>query len=174
MSDPRYPIGPFRPDSNPTSESRRRHIQQIQELPSRFRQAVAGLSSQQLDTPYREGGWTVRQVIHHVPDSHINAYIRCKLALTEDKPTIKPYDEGAWAKMKDVELTPIDVSLGILETIHARWLTILRTLQPEEFARQFTHPEAGLKDVDWLVALYSWHGNHHLAHITSLKERMNW
>lgn len=172
--DPRYPVGHFSPDPAPTSSSRVRHIDQIQSLPSRLRKTVTGLSAQQLDTPYREGGWTVRQVIHHVPDSHLNAYIRCKLALTEATPTIKPYDEGAWAQLKDSQLTPTEVSLQLLEAVHARWVVLLRTLQPEEFARELNHPEAGIKNIDWLVALYSWHGNHHLAHISSLKERMKW
>jgi hypothetical protein len=174
MSDPRYPIGRFSPDSDPTPSTRERHISQIASLPSRLRQAAAGLSPQQLDTPYRDGGWTVRQVIHHVPDSHLNAYVRCKLALTEAAPTIKPYDEGAWARLKDSQLTPVEVSLNLLEAIHARWVVLLRTLQAEDFACQLIHPEAGIKNVDWLLALYSWHGDHHLAHITSLKERSHW
>lgn len=174
MSDPRYPIGRFTPDANPTPASRSRHINEIGALPSRMRQAVAGFSAKQLDTPYREGGWTVRQVIHHVPDSHLNAYIRLKLALTENKPTIKPYDEGAWARLKDVELTPIDVSLNILEAIHSRWVVLLRTLEPADFAREFNHPEAGVKNLGWLLEIYSWHGNHHLAHITTLKETSGW
>jgi DinB superfamily len=174
MSDPRYPIGRFTADSNPTPATRDRQIAQIATLPSRLRQAVAGLSPQQLDTPYRDGGWTVRQVIHHVPDSHLNAYVRCKLALTEATPTIKPYDENAWARLKDCELTPVEISLNLLESVHARWVVLLRTLQPEDFARQLNHPDAGIKDIDWLLALYSWHGDHHLAHITALKERSKW
>src|SRR5215467_2741749 len=174
MSDPRYPIGRFHMDPNPTTETRNHHIDQIASLPDRFREAVAGVSQQQLDTPYRDGGWTVRQVIHHVPDSHLNAYIRCKLALTESIPTIKPYDEGAWAQLKDSELTPPETSLVMLESLHARWVVLLRSLQPQDFARQLVHPESGAKNVDWLLSLYSWHGNHHLGHITSLKERMNW
>jgi hypothetical protein len=174
MTDPRYPIGPFRPDSNPTPETRARHIHEIQELPARFRKTVTGLSARQLDTPYRDGGWTVRQVVHHVPDSHLNAYVRTKLALTEPTPTIKPYEEAAWARLKDSETTPIEVSLSLLDAIHIRWVIILSALEEQDFARQFNHPEAGLKNLDWLLALYSWHGNHHLAHITSLKQRLNW
>ena len=174
MSDPRYPIGRYTPDSNPTPATRANHIHEIETLPSRFRQAVKGLSAGQFDTPYRDGGWTVRQVVHHVPDSHINAYVRCKLALTEATPTIKPYDEVAWTGLKDVELTPIETSLAILEAIHSRWVVLLGTLQPGDYAREFNHPEAGVRNVDWLIGLYSWHGNHHLAHITSLKERMKW
>lgn len=174
MSDPRYPLGRFTPDVNPTSASRGRHMNEIGALPSRMRQALDGLSAKQLDTPYREGGWTVRQVIHHVPDSHLNAYIRFKLALTENSPTIKPYDERAWALLKDVELTPVEVSLNMLEAIHNRWVVLLRTLESADFAREFNHPEAGVKNLDWLLGLYSWHGNHHLAHITTLKERSGW
>ncbi len=174
MSDPRYPIGRFTPDQNSSTETRARHIDGIAGLPSRFRQAATGLSPEQLNTPYRDGGWTVRQVIHHVPDSHLNAYIRCKLALTENSPTIKPYDENAWAKLKDTELTPPDISLALLEATHVRWVALLRSLQAEDFQRQFNHPEAGVRSIDWLLALYDWHGNHHLAHITSLRERMKW
>src|SRR5262245_21907238 len=125
MADLRYPIGRFTPDAAPTPETRARHIGEIAALPPRMRKAVAGLSQEQLNIPYREGGWTVRQVVHHVSDSHMNGYIRCKLALTEDVPTIKPYDESAWAKLEDTALTPVDVSLSLLEAIHARWVTLL-------------------------------------------------
>jgi hypothetical protein len=174
MSDSRYPIGRFVPDAHPSPELRKSHIDQIAGLPARLRQAVHGLTSDQLNTPYREGGWTVRVLAHHVPDSHLNAYIRCKLALTEDTPTIKPYDEAAWAKLKDSELTPVEVSLTLLECIHERWVTLLRSLGEQDFQRQFKHPEIGTMSLDGLVALYDWHGNHHLAHITSLRERMRW
>jgi uncharacterized damage-inducible protein DinB len=174
MPDLRYPIGPFSPDSNPTPELRAKHIEEISALPKRFRQAITGLSKEQFDTPYREGGWTVKQVVHHVPDSHLNAYIRCKLALTENVPTIKAYNEDAWAKLKDSELTPIEVSLALLESIHNRWVTLLRSLQPDDFQRKFNHPEAGVMTLDRLVNLYDWHGRHHTAHITTLRERMRW
>jgi uncharacterized damage-inducible protein DinB len=175
MNDPRYPIGRFSADLSSTPETRARHIDAIAGLPSRLRQAVSQLSPEQLNTPYREGGWTVRQVVHHVPDSHLNAYIRCKLVLTEETPTIKPYDEDAWARLKDSELTPTEVSLNLLQAVHARWVTLLGSLRADDFQRCFIHPEAGgARDLDWLVALYDWHGNHHLAHITSLKERMRW
>lgn len=174
MSDPRYPIGRFSPDPVPNPATRARHIEAISDLPPRMRQAVAGLNDNQLNTPYREGGWTVRQVIHHVPDSHLNAYIRFKLAMTEDSPTIKPYDEGAWATLKDSELAPVNVSLNLLESLHARWAVLLRSLKPEDFQKKFVHPESGPHDLDWLLNLYSWHGNHHLAHIATLRERMNW
>ncbi len=174
MTDPRYPIGRYTPDSSPTPETRKQHIAEIAALPERFRRAVAGLAQAQLDTPYREGGWTVRQLIHHVPDSHMNAYIRCKLALTEDVPTIKPYDQNAWARLADSALTPVEVSLALLEAVHARWVTLLRSLQPEEFQRKFNHPETGAQTVDSTVEYYAWHSNHHLGHITSLRQRMKW
>jgi uncharacterized damage-inducible protein DinB len=143
-------------------------------LPQRFRNAVSGLSDIQLSTPYREGGWTVRQLIHHLPDSHLNAYIRCKLALTEDSPTIKPYDQEAWANLADSALTPPEVSLSLLEAVHTRWVTLLRALTPDDFQRKFNHPETGVQSVDSTVAFYAWHGNHHLGHITALRERMKW
>jgi uncharacterized damage-inducible protein DinB len=174
MPDLRYPIGRFTPDPAPTAETRARHIGEIAALPRRIRKAVAGLSQEQLNTPYREGGWTVRQLVHHVPDSHLNAYIRCKLALTENIPTIKPYDQSAWANLQDAALTPVDVSLSLLEAIHARWVTLLRALKTEDFQRQFKHPETGTQTIDSTVALYAWHSNHHLAHITGLRERMGW
>lgn len=174
MTDPRYPIGRFVPDTNPAPETRASHIGSIASLPGRIRQAVAGLDSSQMDTPYRDGGWTVRQVLHHLPDSHLNAYIRFKLAITENNPTIKPYDEAAWARLKDSELTPVEISLTLLESLHARWTVLLRSLRTEDFQRSFVHPESGPHDVDWLLALYSWHGNHHLGHITQLRERMGW
>jgi hypothetical protein len=174
MTDPRYPIGRFTLDASPTPETRNRHIAEIAALPQRFRQAVAGLTPAQLDTPYREGGWTVRQLIHHVPDSHMNAYIRCKLALTEDVPIIKPYDQTAWANLADSALTPVEVSLALLEAVHARWVTLLRSLPAQDFKRRFNHLEAGVHDLDWLVAQYDWHSNHHLGHITALKEKMKW
>ncbi|HZS27872.1 MAG TPA: bacillithiol transferase BstA [Candidatus Angelobacter sp.] len=174
MNDPRYPTGRFSPDPAPTPATRARHIENIAGLPQRMRQAVAGLKDNQLNTPYREGGWTVRQVVHHVPDSHLNAYIRFKWAMTEENPTIKAYDETAWATLKDSELTPVDVSLNLLESLHARWAVLLRSLKPEDFQRKFVHPDSGPHDLDWLLGLYSWHGNHHLAHITGLKEKMGW
>jgi uncharacterized damage-inducible protein DinB len=174
MADLRYPIGPFAPDSNPTPELRAKHLDEIAQLPERFRNAVAGLKQDQLDTPYREGGWTVKQLVHHVPDSHLNAYIRCKLALTENVPTIKPYNEDAWAKLKDSELTPIEVSLTLLESIHSRWINLLTSLSPDDFQRKLNHPEAGVMTIDRVVNLYDWHGRHHTAHITALRERMKW
>jgi uncharacterized damage-inducible protein DinB len=174
MTDPRYPIGRFVPDATPTPATRAAHIDAIDRLPARMRRAIAGLTAQQLNTPYREGGWAVRQVVHHVPDSHLNAYVRFKLAVTEENPTIKAYDETAWAGLKDSELTPIEVSLMLLESLHARWVVLLRSLKAEDFRRKWVHPESGAHDVDWLLGLYSWHGTHHVAHITSLRERMGW
>lgn len=174
MPDPRYPIGTYSPNATPTPESRNRNIQEIASLPDKMRTALAGLSPQQLETPYREGGWSLRQVAHHVPDSHLNAYVRTKLALTENVPTIKPYDEAAWARMKDSEITPIDVSLALLESVHARWVAVLQAMKEDDFRRKWNHPESGIHDMDWLLGLYSWHGNHHLAHITTTRERMKW
>jgi hypothetical protein len=174
MTDPRYPTGRFSPDPNPTSETRARHIEEIAGLPSHMRRAVDGLKENQLNTPYRDSGWTIKQVVHHVPDSHLNAYVRFKLTITEDTPTIKAYDEAAWARLQDTEETPIEVSLNLLESLHARWVVLLKSLRPEDFQRKFNHPESGPHDADWLLALYAWHGKHHLAHITSLRERMKW
>ena len=174
MPDPRYPIGPFTPDQNPSPESRQRHIEQIAALPAKMRTALRGLKPDQLETPYRDGGWTLKQVAHHVPDSHMNAYVRFKLALTENVPTIKPYDEAAWAKLKDAEVTSIEVSLNLLEALHIRWVNLLRAMKAEDFNRKLSHPESGVQTLDRMLALYDWHGNHHLAHITSTRERMKW
>jgi hypothetical protein len=132
------------------------------------------LSTQQLDTPYREGGWTVRQVAHHVPDSHMNAYVRFKLALTEEDPVIKPYAEDRWARLGDTQATPIEVSLALLESLHSRWVGLLRSLRPEDWKRTFRHPELGLVSLEKNLAMYSWHGRHHVAHITELRKRMGW
>ena len=150
-------------------------IEVIAAAPARMRQAVAGLDESQLDTPYREGGWTVRQVVHHVPDSHLNAYVRLKLALTEERPTIKPYNESAWAQLEDSRVTPVEVSLTMLEVLHDRWVRLMDTLQPEDFARTYGHPEhEGDFTLDGLIAMYEWHGKHHVAHVTQLRERMRW
>ena len=152
---------------------RREHsIQVLAKLPSQMRAAVRGLSPEQLDTPYRPEGWSVRQVVHHVPESHMNAYIRFKLALTEDQPTIKPYREDAWAKLPDVAITPIEVSLQLLAALHSRWVDLLGTMKPEDFARTLIHPERGVLTLDQMLAMYAWHSEHHLAHITSLHDRM--
>ena len=174
-SDPRYPIGPFQHRDELSGDERRAMLDHIAAAPARMREAIAGLSDAQLDTPYREGGWTVRQVVHHVPDSHLNAYCRVKLALTENEPVIRPYDESLWAKLDDSRDTPIEVSLTLLESLHARWMTLFRSMTPEDFRRTFRHPEhGGVQTLDWLVAMYSWHSRHHVGHITSLRERMGW
>ena len=172
--DLRYPIGPFKFEGQPSEPQIKQFIWNIEQTPSRLRLAIAGLSEQQLDTPYRPGGWTLRQIVHHVPESHMNAYIRMKLALTEENPTIKPYDEARWAETADVRGTPIATSLTLLEALHQRWVTLLKALGPPDLARTFNHPESGAWTVGKYAALYSWHGKHHLAHITSLRERMHW
>jgi hypothetical protein len=173
--DPRYPVGKFKPPAAPhTSDERRALVEQIAATPARMRAAATGLSESQLETPYRDGGWTVRQVVHHVPDSHMNAYTRVKLALTENEPTIKPYDEAAWAKLNDVRDTPIETSLVLLETLHERWDKILSAMTDADFARTLLHPDHGVITLDWLIALYAWHGRHHVAHITSLRDRSGW
>src|SRR5205809_8062319 len=141
MNDPRYPIGKFEYQIPPTAEERQKLIDGIAQAPSRLREAIRGLSPEQLDTPYREGGWTVRQVVHHVPDSHMNAYIRFKLALTEHEPTIKPYDEAVWAQLVDARTGPIEPSLDLLEGLHQRWTLLLRSLSDQEVKRKFYHPE---------------------------------
>ena len=149
-------------------------IEEMERLPAALRAAVRGLSPQQVETPYREGGWTVRQVVHHVPESHMNAYIRFKLALTEEQPTIKTYAEDLWAKLPDVESTPLEVSLTLLESLHGRFVHVLRSMQPEDWKRSFEHPQLGPMPLEKNLALYSWHGRHHLAHITELRKRMGW
>jgi uncharacterized damage-inducible protein DinB len=174
MTDPRYPTGRFIPPDQPTRESRAQAIATIAETPQRMRDAVQGLNEDQLDTPYREGGWTLRQVVHHVPDSHLNAYIRLKLALTEPTPVIKPYDEAAWANLVDTMAVPIDVSLDLLEAVHMRFVALLRAMKDDDFRREYVHPETGRHSLDHLLALYAWHGPHHIAHITSTRARLGW
>ena len=171
--DPRYPIGKFEMPASVTPEMRQAAIEEIAATPAKMRAAVKGLNDAQLNTPYREGGWTVRQVVHHVPDSHMNALIRLKLALTEDKPTIKPYNETAWAELPDARM-PLEVSQTLLDSVHARWDKIWRGMKPEQFARKLVHPDHGERNVDWLLFLYSWHGKHHTAHITELRKQKGW
>lgn len=142
--------------------------------PARLRAAVEGLDEGQLDTPYREGGWTLRQVVHHVPDSHLNAYIRVKLALTEPEPVIKPYDEAAWAALPDTDRVPVAVSLALLDALHQRWVALWRAMSEADFAREYVHPDTGRHTLDYLLALYAWHGPHHVAHITSARARNGW
>lgn len=174
MNDPRYPIGRFQAPPGYDPVVRATFIRQIEEAPARLREAVSGLSEQQLDHPYREGGWTVRQVVHHLPDSHMNSYIRFKLAVTEDGPTIKPYDEAQWAKLHDATTGVVEVSLALLEALHHRWVLFLRSLSEAQLSRTFRHPELGMISLDQNLALYAWHGRHHVAHITALRDRMGW
>jgi uncharacterized damage-inducible protein DinB len=174
MSDLRYPIGPFTFDPAVSPELRRTCIRQIAEAPAALRTAVGRLNDSQIETPYRPGGWTVRQVVHHVPESHMNAYIRFKLALTEDNPTIKPYDEAAWALVADTAKTPIDASLRLMDALHQRWVILLESMQPGEFSRGLQHPERGPMTLDMVLQLYAWHGRHHVAHITELRKREGW
>lgn len=174
MSDLRYPIGPFQPVASLSPAQRATCIEQIAAAPDGLRRAVAGLDDTQLDTPYRPGGWTVRQVVHHVPDSHLNAYTRFKLACTEETPTIKTYDEARWAELAEARTAPIAISLDLLASLHRRWVLFLQGLGPAEFARTVRHPDWGLPTVDCLLAQYAWHGRHHTAHITTLRDRMGW
>jgi uncharacterized damage-inducible protein DinB len=174
VEDLRYPVGRFTAEADVTPEKRRGWIRQIAETPATLRAAVANLSDGQFDTPYRPGGWTVRQVLHHVPDSHMHAYCRYKLALTEDNPTIKPYDEAEWAKVADTARTPPDVSLSLLDALHTRWVILLESMAGSDFARPLQHPERGPITLDWMLQLYAWHGRHHAAHITELRRREGW
>jgi uncharacterized damage-inducible protein DinB len=174
MDDLRYPIGKFRYDGLTNDEQKQALLEDIAQTPKKLRTAVHGLSETQLDTEYRPGGWTVRQTLHHVPDSHLNAYVRFKLALTEEDPTIKPYAEDRWAELADSKATPIEVSLTLLDSLHDRWVRLLRSLTEEEWKRTFRHPELGPMTLEKTLALYAWHGKHHVAHITELRKRMSW
>lgn len=172
--DLRFPIGKFSFDAASAASGRVESIQTIEELPVRLRQAIAGFNDEQLQTPYRDGGWTIHQLIHHIADSHMNSFIRFKLALTEDKPTIKTYEEADWAETTDVSGVTADISLKLLDALHERWFILLASLSDEAFARELNHPEHGLIDLEYLTALYAWHSRHHTAHITNLREKMNW
>ena len=172
--DLQYPVGKFKLGGAITDEQRKQLIDQIHQAPAQLRQAVAGLAREQIDTPYRPGGWTVRQVVHHLADSHMNAYIRFRLALTEDEPTIKPYDQERWAALEDARTAPTELSLSLLESLHRRFVLLARSLGAEDFARTFRHPEMGVVTLDKLLGMYAWHGRHHIAHITSLRDRMGW
>ncbi|HEV3199888.1 MAG TPA: bacillithiol transferase BstA [Bryobacteraceae bacterium] len=172
--DLRYPIGPFDLTTPVAPETRPQLIGQIAVAPAGLREAVRSLNIQQLDTPYRPGGWTVRQTVHHVADSHMNAYVRLRLALTEEAPTIKPYDEAQWAELVDARTLAVEVSLELLDSLHHRWVALLKTLSDADFARTFRHPELGLVRLDTNLALYAWHGRHHAAHITGLRQRNGW
>jgi hypothetical protein len=173
-NDPRYPIGRFERPGAVNETDLLSAIDVIDRSAALYRQTVHRWTDQQLDTPYREGGWTVRQVLHHVPESHMNSYIRFKLALTEAEPTIKPYDEAAWASLPDATSAPVEPSLKLLEHLHERWVYVLRELHPTQWQRTFHHPENGIMRLDVTALMYAWHCKHHLAHITNLAQRMGW
>jgi hypothetical protein len=168
-----YPIGTFEFEGELTASVVEGWIREIEVLPSLLRDAVKDLNDEQLNTPYRTGGWTVRQVVHHLADSHMNAFVRCKLALTEENPVIKPYDEGKWAELPDYQL-PIDLSLSLLDTLHIRWVEVLRNLTSADLEKTFIHPDSGKVSVGRNIGIYAWHGRHHLAHITSLRGQQGW
>jgi uncharacterized damage-inducible protein DinB len=170
----RYPVGRFQPRDALIPADRRAPIDELAALPDRLDAAVRDLTPTQLDTPYRPGGWTVRQVVNHVPDSHVNGYVRCKLAVTETDPAISVYDEAAWAELPDAREGPIEPSLALLRALHERWVAFCRALEPAELQRAFVHPELGRVSLEWTLQLYAWHGRHHLAHVTSLREREGW
>jgi DinB superfamily len=170
----RYPIGRFQAPSEVSAERRAERIQDIERLPENLRRAVEGLSDAQLDTPYRPGGWTVRQLVHHIADSHLNSYSRFRWAVTEDVPSIKTYNEAVWAELPDAKMAPVEWSLALIEPLHARWVLLLRSFGDAEFRRRIMHPEWGEINVDWLLAQYAWHSRHHVAHINKLREREGW
>lgn len=171
----KYPLGRFAAPAEITAETRGAWIAEIAALPGKVRDAVSGLSDAQLDTPYRDGGWTVRQVVHHLPDSHMNSFMRFKLALTEENPTIKPYDEAQWAELPDSVGMPIEPSLLLLQSLHERWVALLAGMSEADFARCFVHPESGRSTaLDRNLGIYAWHGRHHLAQITELAKRLGW
>ena len=174
MPDPRYPAGKFTWPENITAEDLARWIAEIAATPAKLRTAVAGLTEDQLNTPYREGGWTLRQVIHHLPDSHMNSYVRFKLALTEDEPTIKPYDEAAWAELQDTNVIPTEISLCLLDCLHQRWVVVMEAMSEADWKRNLTHPKLGKISLEKMAALYAWHGRNHVAHITELRKQNGW
>ena len=174
MDELKYPIGKFKFPGEISPSDRERFIREIAETPAQLRAAVKGLSDAQLDTPYRPGGWTLRQVVHHIPDSHVNSYVRFKLASTEDNPTIRTYEEQLWAELPEAKSGPVGMSLDLLDALHVRWVAHLRNLGPKDFARAFVHPELGPVPLDKALALYAWHGRHHVAHVTSLRTRQGW
>lgn len=174
MADVQYPIGKFSEDPDVTPEKRQKWIAEVEQAPSVFRRAVAGLTQAQLDTPYREGGWTVRQVIHHMADSHLQSVVRFRLALTEENPAISGYDPAKWAELPDAKIGPVEVSLALFEAIHGRWLLLLRAMNPADFRKTFRRPDGQVIALDRLLQTYAWHGKHHAAHITGLRERMGW
>jgi len=170
----KYPIGRYQLEDKINKTSIENWIKEIELLPQKLSEAVKGLKKDQLQTPYRPDGWTIQQVIHHIADSHMNAYNRFKLALTENKPIVKPYDEKLWAELPDSKLVDVNVSLDLIKSLHKRWTTLLRHLSEEELNKEFLHPESGMKNLKETICNYAWHGNHHLARITFLKQKMNW
>jgi uncharacterized damage-inducible protein DinB len=172
--DLRYPVGKFAFPEAVSPAERLHFIGEIAQTPEQLRAAVKGLSDEQLNTPYRPGGWTVRQLVHHVPDSHLNSYVRFRLALTEEEPAIKAYHEDRWAELADARTAPVEVSLRLLEYLHARWVGLLRSLTDEEWKRTFRHPQLGPLTLEKNAALYAWHGRHHVAHVTALRQKMGW
>jgi len=170
----RYPIGKYKGAEDLTVDLVSEQVQALADLPGLLRVSVKDLTDTQLDTPYRPGGWTVRQVVHHVADSHMNSYVRCRLALTEDNPVIKPYEEQLWAQLPDARQEPVDVSLVLLEALHHRWVALLKSLTPLEWKSTFLHPESGINSLLKVVSFYAWHGRHHLAHITNLRQEQKW
>ena len=174
LYDLKYPVGRFEWRGDSTPDERSAWIDSIAATPARLREALDGLDDSQLDTPYRHGGWTVRQVAHHVPDSHMNAYIRFKFALTETDPLIKPYDESAWANLADTASVPVNTSVALLDGLHLRWVAVLRSMSSGDWRRSYVHPEMGKVTLDRAAGLYAWHGRHHIAHITGLRTRRGW
>ncbi len=174
MTDPQYPIGKFVLDPDATPEKRKRWIEEVAAAPALFRNAVAQLKDAQLDTPYREGGWTLRQVIHHMSDSHLHTLVRFRMALTEDQPAITGYDPAKWGELPDAKTGPVDVSLALLDAVHARWILLLKSMTPADFARTFRRPDGQVVTLDRALQLYAWHGKHHAAQITGLRQRMQW
>jgi len=170
----KYPIGRYLLEDVIDKASINKWIKEIESLPKKLTEAVIGLNKEKLQTPYRPEGWNIQQVVHHIADSHLNAYIRFKLALTENKPIVKPYDEKLWAELPDVKVVDVSVSLDLIKSLHIKWTTLLKQLSEEELDKEFLHPESGMKKLRESISHYAWHGNHHLAHINSLKQRMNW
>lgn len=172
--DLRYPIGSFQPPTDATAANRTAWLREIEELPRILSEAVAGLNDEQLDTPYRPGGWTVRQVVHHLADSHLNSYQRYRLAVTEDSPLVNAFNEAAWAELADAKTLPVDVSLALLQSLHTRWVFLVRSLSEEQLTRTYKHPERGDMRLDATLGMYAWHGRHHVAHIRNLRDRERW
>ena len=174
MTDLRFPIGKFTREDNVTPEMLRSFTDDIATAPAKLRESVQGLSEEQLDTPYRADGWTLRQVVHHMPDSHLNSYTRFRLALTEDEPMIRTYHEDKWAELADAKTAPVDLSLTMFDSLHSRWVILINALGPSDFERKLKHPALGLIRLDTMLGIYAWHARHHTAHITGLRDRMGW